>query len=308
MQRSMLNLGLAACALFAFLPQPALADTVSSPAIAGAVDARPTPLIDAAGLDALRPGERLLLVAVTGGDDGQEEASALRISLSADLTGPRTGTGLYPPPTPAQLGALVERLGLTPGTRLVLASEGHVRDAARAWLVLRWAGFDNVAVLDGGVAAARGLSVPGAAKSGVSQPDLDLRGGGFPVLDAAGASAFAERGALIDARVATLYAAGHIPGALNLPAPLLVADDGTLLKRPALEALFAERGLCAGEPVAVYGNGGVGAAVLVLALEAAGYPVFFYWDSWPDWRSDPQRPIARGAAPSSRLPSSSPSE
>lgn len=286
------------------LPNPATAGTSGDPsqdavAVAAQASDRLAAVIDAAGLEALRAGGRLVLVPVSSGETTRPEASAHYIDLAADLTGTRAGPGLYPPPTADQLAGLVTRLGLTPDARIVLASKGHVRDAARAWLVLRWAGFENVAVLDGGVAAASAIVTERAREDVPPAGGAATFGGGngFPVLDAEGARRFGAQGGLIDARVSDLYLAGHIPGAVNLPAPLLVAEDGKLLSKSALEVLFAAHGLQRGKPVAVYGNGGVGAAVLVLALEAAGYPVSFYWDSWPDWQSDPRRPIARGDKP-----------
>lgn len=254
------------------------------------------PLVDAAALGKLLGDPRLLVVRVVPQRPDATDAGLPYVSLADDLTGPRAGPGLYPPPQPAQLQALAERLGVTGESRLVLVSQGHPRDAARAWLVLRWAGIRHVSVLDGGIKAWRPLAGSYLSPSRSAGAALaGLPGGAFPVVDAAGAAEFARGGTLIDARIAGTYSQdGHIPGARNLPAPLVIDGDERLLAPERIRALLAQSGVAADRPVAVYGNGGVGAALLVLALEAAGVPVSFYWGSWPDWRSDPSRPVVHG--------------
>ena len=75
-----------------------------------------------------------------------------------------------------------------------------------------------------------------------------MRPGQLAVLDAADAAKVAANGVLLDARVSPRYrgetepidrVAGHIPGAVNLPATELIGPDGRLLPVPVLKERFA---------------------------------------------------------------------
>src|SRR5204863_5189269 len=132
--------------------------------------------------------------------------------------------------------------------------------------------------------------------------DVTVRPGQLPVLDAAAAARVAGSGVLFDVRVATRYrgedepvdpVAGHIPGAVNLPAAELMGPDGHLLPRPELRERFAAAGLVPDRPVAAYCGSGVVAANTILALVEAGIPdPALYVGSWSEWITDPARPVA----------------
>jgi thiosulfate/3-mercaptopyruvate sulfurtransferase len=90
--------------------------------------------------------------------------------------------------------------------------------------------------------------------------------------------------------------AGHIPGAVNLPATANVDGAGRFLEPGALRARFEGAGVGTGAPVGAYCGSGVNAANTVLALELAGYAgAGLYVGSWSEWCRDPARPVARGA-------------
>jgi thiosulfate/3-mercaptopyruvate sulfurtransferase len=125
----------------------------------------------------------------------------------------------------------------------------------------------------------------------------------MPVVDADGAAALARDGTLVDARIAPRYrgemepvdrVAGHIPGAVNLPAAQLVDGGGRLLASENLRATFEAAGVRPG-PVGAYCGSGVTAAQTVLALHLAGYDnPNLYVGSWSNWCHGQQRPIALG--------------
>jgi thiosulfate/3-mercaptopyruvate sulfurtransferase len=125
--------------------------------------------------------------------------------------------------------------------------------------------------------------------------------------------------------------AGHIPGAVNLPASALVDESGRLRPPAEVVAAFtaaaaqapAARGTVTGgtvtggtvtggtvtggpavepeavrsRPVGAYCGSGVTAAQTVLALHLAGIEASLYVGSWSEWCADGSRPVARGEQP-----------
>jgi thiosulfate/3-mercaptopyruvate sulfurtransferase len=114
----------------------------------------------------------------------------------------------------------------------------------------------------------------------------------------------ARAGVLIDARAPERFrgerepvdpVAGHIPGAVNVPATDLVGAGGRFLDEEALRARFAAAGIDDGvAAVGAYCGSGVAASHQVLALSLAGIPAALYVGSWSDWITDPTRPVATG--------------
>ena len=231
---------------------------------------------------------------------------AVFVDLDVDLAGPPGLGGRHPLPDPALLQEALRRWGINEGTRVVVYDAADATSAARAWWVLRWAGITDVSVLDGGVRAWVAAGQPVSTE--ISQPspgDVMVRPGQLPVLDADGAAALAQAGGLLDARATPRYlgdeepvdpVAGHIPGAINVPASDNTDADGRFLSPQRLRERFAGLGIAAtAQPVGVYCGSGVVAAQQVLALIRAGLPAVLYPGSWSEWITDRERPVARGA-------------
>ncbi len=227
------------------------------------------------------------------------------VDLDAQLCGPPGGAGRHPLPEPEALQAVLRDAGVRTGHRVVAYDAGDGQAAARLWWTLRWAGHDDASVLDGGFAAwtADGRPIePGQART--RPGDIVVRPGQMPVVDADGAAELARSGVLLDARISPRYLgetepvdpiAGHIPGAVNLPAARLVSPDGRLLTPRELGEVFAAAGVTAG-PVGAYCGSGVTAASTVLALREAGFTdAALYVGSWSNWVADSDRPVATGA-------------
>ena len=231
---------------------------------------------------------------------------AVFVDLDTELCGPPGAAGRHPLPDPAALQQVLRAAGVLAGQPVVSYDGGDGSAAARAWWTLRWAGHRDVRVLDGGypawVAAGRPVStappepVPG---------DVTVRPGELPVLDAPAAAGLAAGdGILIDVRAAPRYrgetepidpVAGHIPGAVNLPAGAYVGADGRFPAADVLRARFALAGVEPGVRVGAYCGSGVTAAQAVLALRRAGYAdAALYVGSWSHWVTDPARPVASG--------------
>src|SRR5439155_1205022 len=76
---------------------------------------------------------------------------ALFASLDRDLSGPKTGkNGRHPLPDAKTFGAWLGRQGLKRGDQVVCYDAANGAMAARLWLMLRWVGHGEVAVVLGG--------------------------------------------------------------------------------------------------------------------------------------------------------------
>jgi thiosulfate/3-mercaptopyruvate sulfurtransferase len=212
----------------------------------------------------------------------------------------RDGLGSELPPVD-QLERVFEAVGVSDDSRVVVYGNSPVA-AARAFFTLDVLGHRRVALLDGGLRAWRAENRPietGAgrhpARAGQFTPRLDTR----RIADAA----FIQQRflppaprviALIDVRpdpefVGTdeghggAHAAGHIPGARQLPWDTLVAADGRFLPRAGLEARLRRAGAAPGKPVVSYCMVGMRASVVYFVARYLGYDARLYDGSIIDW-------------------------
>jgi thiosulfate/3-mercaptopyruvate sulfurtransferase len=277
------------------------------------------PLIDVAELGAAMASARppvLLDVRWSLQGNGRAEyqaghlPGAAFLDLDTGLAGKPGAGGRHPLPDPDDLEGTLRAFGVRTGELVIVYDAGGVQPsgaAARAWLVLRWAGHEAVRVLDGGYAAWVADGRPVSTES-VERPrgDITVRPGSVPVLDAAGAAERAAAHALVDVRIAPRHRgevepvdriAGHIPGSVNLPAAQMVDQSGRLLTADDLRARFAALDLPETEPIGTYCGSGVAASQAALALAVAGYEPVVYVGSWSEWITDPSRPVATGENP-----------
>ncbi|BCB82428.1 sulfurtransferase [Phytohabitans flavus] len=228
---------------------------------------------------------------------------AVFLDLDADLCGPPGEGGRHPLPDPDDLQRVLRAAGVRAGHPVVVYDLGDGLPAARAWWTLRWAGHDEVRVLDGGFPAWVAAGLPVTTEVPTPAPgDITVRPGGMPVLDAAAAGRLAAEGVLVDVRAAPRYrgevepvdpVAGHIPGAVNLPTTDHLEADGRLRAADAIRSRFAEVGVDEGVRVGAYCGSGITAAHTVLALNLAGRTdAALYVGSWSEWITDPDRPVA----------------
>jgi thiosulfate/3-mercaptopyruvate sulfurtransferase len=228
------------------------------------------------------------------------------LHLDEDLSGAkRDGNGRHPLPERTALAARLGELGIAATTPVVAYDAQGGPYAARAWWLLGWLGHEDVAVLDGGVAAWRAAGgkfetdAPPLPKSPATYP---LHAPALPTQDAAAVRAGLGRLNLIDARAAERFrgdvepldrAPGHIPGARNRCFKDNLAADGGFKSAAALRAEWQPL-LAAGDAVHYCGSG-VTACHSLLAVAHAGLGLgTLYPGSWSEWSSDPQRPQAKG--------------
>ncbi len=233
---------------------------------------------------------------------------AVYVDLERDLARPgRPEEGRHPLPTAAELTDTARRWGLADGDRVVVYDDNEGVPAARAWWLLRRHGVD-VRVLDGGFRAwvQAGLRLEHSDRA-VRRGSITLADAGRAGLATIDEAAIAPRiGALVDVRAPQRYrgsaaeldpAAGHIPGAINIPTVSHIGPDG-LLRPPAdIRATLAARGIHPQTPVVLYCSSGIPSAHSALAFAVAGVDTRIFVGSWSQWARSPGRPVAVGAEP-----------
>lgn len=203
-------------------------------------------------------------------------------------------------PTPEAFVAAMQSLGVGDKTRVVLYDSSGSMWAARVWWMLRWAGFDNAAILDGGINAWKAAGLPLSTEA-PDEPQRQLTLALRPELiadrDEVYASLQQPDVSLIDAMPAAHYRGeftlydrpGHIPGAENLPSMSLIDDQGLFRSNAEIAALAA------GDPdkrTINYCGGGISASATAFALTRLGYKdVAVYTASLQEWAADPENPL-----------------
>jgi thiosulfate/3-mercaptopyruvate sulfurtransferase len=159
-------------------------------------------------------------------------------------------------PTSDAFGVAMERLGVADGRRVVLYDDSGSRWASRVWFMLRWIGFDDAAILDGGLKAwgaeGRALDTGPAGTTPRTSGSLSLAPRPHLVADKAEVMAAIDDGAtcIVDAMPGEIFRGevrpyergGHIPGAISIPANSMVdAGTGRFLPLDDVRAMFPDR-------------------------------------------------------------------
>ena len=247
----------------------------------------------------------------TSGPSGRGEYAAghvpgaAYVDLDAALAAPPGAGGRHPLPDPETFGEAMRVAGVSSSRPVVVYDDWAGHAAARCWWLLRHHGHPDVRVLDGGWAAWRERG--GAVETGGAQPergDFEPSPGVLPVVEAGDVLGVPV---VVDARAPERYrgetepidpVAGRIPGAVNVPTSANLAADGRFRPPEQLRALYEAAGVPTdgSQQLAVYCGSGVTAVHDILALELLGVRAALYPGSWSGWITDPQRPVATGAA------------
>ena len=239
------------------------------------------------------------------------DATTTRPVAAADLPlneRPASG-GRHPLPSREKFAAWLGSIGFSNEMQAVVYDRQGANYCGRLWWMLKWAGHDNVAVLDGGLQAWQATS--GVTSTGAEPPYPPTQ---FTLLHAKTTFVDTQQVAdnlgrpgqtVLDARAAPRFrgevepldpVAGHIPGALNRPFTHNMGADGKF--KPAAQLKLEFEALLAGrDPATVvhHCGSGVSAVPNILAMEIAGLGrTALYAGSWSEWCSDASRPVARG--------------
>jgi thiosulfate/3-mercaptopyruvate sulfurtransferase len=253
--------------------------------------------------------------ALSDPDKGREDwlnshiPTAAYAHLDHDLSSPiGPESGRHPLPDAESFAQFLSSLGWAPGTLIVAYDDGPNAISGRFWWLMRYFGHP-AALLDGGFAAWTAADLPvesGPVQVRASRPaelngnrDMmvsstrllkDVERGELTVMDARGPDRFSGKVEPLDSR------AGHIPGAMNRPLQLNLAEDGCFKKPEQLRSEFAALlGGLEPEDIAHSCGSGVTACHNYFAMELAGLNAsLLYPGSWSEWIRDPSRPIETG--------------
>ena len=212
--------------------------------------------------------------------------------LLVDLSAPDKPEWWVPLPTPERFCAAMGALGVGDASRVVLYDNNNSMWAARVWWMLRWVGFDNAALLDGGLKRwkedGRPLSdEPPTRPAKRLTPDVrpDLIADRDEVFSAIGD----EEACIIHTLDANSFQNQRIPSAVNIDAGHLLDETGRYLPMDELAALHE------GDRDArtiTYCGGGVAASSNAFVMTRLGFTdVAVYAASLQEWAADPANPI-----------------
>jgi thiosulfate/3-mercaptopyruvate sulfurtransferase len=217
-----------------------------------------------------------------------------------------TGTHLhFMMPSVARLEAAFGRHGIGPGTRVVLYSIGTMMWATRFWWMLRSLGFDDAAVLDGGLDKwkAEGRPLEMGAPKGYPPTTFKAtpREGLFVDKTAVKARLGDPATVIVNALGPQFHRGlepsrygrpGRVPGSVNVSAATLANADKTLTTLADAEAKFVAAGVTRDKNVILYCGGGISATIDLLLLTQLGYDKLTLYDaSMGEWARDPGLPI-----------------
>jgi len=209
-------------------------------------------------------------------------------------------------PQPDDLARRFAGLGIGDKDRVVLYARENMQWATRIWWMLRYIGFDNAAILDGGWNKWRhdGRAVDStptvyAATTLTSRPRPDLFVDREQILNAINDSTVCTLNALgpdLHSGETSRYGrAGRIPGSVNVPAvSLQKTDTREFIELDQVAKAFSAAAVTPDKRILNYCGGGIAATLDAYLLHQLGYTNLAVYDnSMSEWATDESLPMER---------------
>ncbi|MGI4849629.1 MAG: sulfurtransferase [Janthinobacterium lividum] len=236
---------------------------------------------------------------------------AIYLHLDTVLSTTKTGSnGRHPLPTRETFAAAMAAFGVNDDTLIVAYDASGSMYASRLWWMARWAGHENVCVLDGGqqawtaaghelsadkpvVLAAGNFTLRPALARTVSYAEVlaNIHSAQRQVVDARSPDRFRGENETIDP------IGGHIPKAINRFFKDNLTASGHFKPAAQLHNEFLDLiGDAVPDEIISQCGSGVTACHNLLAMEIAGLEgAALYPGSWSEWCAQPDAPVATGS-------------
>lgn len=226
-------------------------------------------------------------------------AGAVFWDLEKDMSDMAAREGRHPMPADEQLIQLVRSSGLNLEDSIVVYDQGGSPYAARAWWLLKYAGFENVHISQQGFDSLKQQGVTVSGELPKTEPSTVAPN--F-VREIFADQAYVKKvisgdelGVLVDARSAARFAgleepidpvAGRIPGARNLDWAQFVSKREFQFSKDISHVVQKH------EPTVVYCGSGVTAAALYAIMAEKGFDQLkLYMGSFSDWITDAENVV-----------------
>ncbi|KUJ85651.1 hypothetical protein AVO45_01275 [Ruegeria marisrubri] len=209
--------------------------------------------------------------------------------------------------TADKVASSFERAGIDDRSFVVLYSRRSISWATRFWWMLRWIGFDQAAVLDGGFERWQADGRPISTLPCTYPPgklSVNIRPGLFVGKDDVLAAIGDNRSCTINALGPDVFSGenprygrpGRVPGSINVPKVSLV-DPKSMKFKPVdeINKLFSAAGATQADRYLTYCGGGIFATVIAYWLYQLGHDnIAVYDNSMSEWATDPDLPMETG--------------
>jgi len=180
--------------------------------------------------------------------------------------------------------SVFKELGVSNDTSEIILYDNSGLLASRLWFVMRYFGFTNVRILNGGWRAWLRAGLPVDEKDTIPTPStsLDLKAKRDLIVTKPTTMVFDhehKRSQIIDTRRPEAYQSYHIPRAINIPSKLLMQDGEFCSVYDIRETLRAKGvSLDDGASSIIYSSKGLTSAVAYFCLDMAGLEKISVYD------------------------------